>query len=83
MTDEQRDLLLIAAARYARTGAGRRIREQANMQQQEMARRIGVSTSGLWRWEHGKRRPREEAAIKWAQQLMRLELANAQTENAA
>lgn len=77
MTEEQRDLLLIAAARFARTGSGRRIREQANIRQTEMARRIGVSTSGLWRWENGQRRPREDAAIRWAQQLMRLELATA------
>lgn len=47
------------------------------MPQNEMAERVGVSTSCLWRWENGKRRPREAAAVKWAQQLMRLELDDA------
>lgn len=83
MTDEQRDLLMLAAARYARSGEGRRIRERVNMQQQEMARRIGITTSGLWRWEHGKRRPQGDAAVKWAQQLTRLELVSAHAESAA
>lgn len=78
MTDEQRDQLLIAALRYSRAGLGRKIREQANMRQQEMARRVGVDPSALWRWENGKRRPRDDAAVRWAQQLIRLELANAQ-----
>jgi transcriptional regulator with XRE-family HTH domain len=77
MTDDQRDQLLLAAARYARDGSGRRIRMQAKMRQDEMAQRVGVHTSALWRWEHGKRRPRDESAIKWAQMLARLELANA------
>lgn len=78
MTDEQQDLLLGAAARYARDGSGRRIREQANVAQRDLAARIGITTSGLWRWENGQRRPRGDAAKKWAQALMRLELANAQ-----
>ena len=79
MTDDQRDALLIAAMRYSLGGAGRRIREAANVRQQDMARRVGVDPSALWRWEHGKRRPRDDAAVRWAQQLMRLEreLANA------
>lgn len=77
MTDDQRDMLLLAAIRYARGGRGRLIREQAKVPQQEMADRVGVTTSCLWRWENGKRRPREDAAIRWAQQLMRLELADA------
>ena len=75
MTDDQRDMLLVAAVRYSRAGRGRAIRERAKVPQQEMADRVGVSSSCLWRWENGKRRPREEAAIKWAQQLMLLELA--------
>jgi transcriptional regulator with XRE-family HTH domain len=83
MTEEQRDMLLIAALRYSRDGYGRRIREQANMRQQDMAKRVGVDPSALWRWEHGKRRPRDDAAIRWAQQLMRLELASARVESAA
>jgi len=83
MTEDQRDLLLIAAARYARTGEGRRIRERANMQQQEMASRIGLTSNGLYRWERGQRRPQGEAAIRWAQQLTRLELVIPQAETAA
>lgn len=74
MTDEQRDALLVAAVRYGKNGNGRRIRERAKVQQQEMAQRIGVTTSCLWRWEYGKRRPRDEGAVKWAQELMFLEL---------
>lgn len=74
MTDDQRDMLLLAAIRYARNGRGRDIREKAKVAQQDMAERVGVSPSCLWRWETGKRRPREDAAVRWAQQLMRLEL---------
>jgi len=74
---------MLAAARYARTGEGRRIRERANMQQQEMARRIGITTSGLWRWENGRRRPQGDAAVRWAQQLTKLDLVSAQAESAA
>lgn len=77
MTEEQRDMLLVAAARYCRAGLGKQIRQQAGIAQQDMARRIGVDQSALWRWENGKRRPRDEAAVKWAQQLARLELASA------
>lgn len=79
MTEDQRDMLLQAAIRYARGGRGRQVREQAKIPQQEMADRVGVTTSCLWRWEYGKRRPREEAAVRWAQQLMLLELAAPQT----
>ncbi|GIM88770.1 helix-turn-helix domain-containing protein [Paractinoplanes toevensis] len=81
MTEDQREMLLQAAIRYARGGRGRIIREQAKVPQQEMAELIGVTTSCLWRWETGRRRPREGAAVRWAQQLMRLELVH--TENAA
>lgn len=77
MTDDQREMLLLAAIRYARGGRGRLIREHAKVTQQDMAALVGVTVSCLWRWETGKRRPREEAAIRWAQQLMRLELADA------
>ncbi|MFI5938042.1 helix-turn-helix domain-containing protein [Actinoplanes sp. NPDC051494] len=83
MTEEQRDMLLVAAVRYCRGGLGKRIRQGARMSQQEMARRVGVDTSALWRWEHGKRRPRDDAAVKWAQELMWLELASAATSTAA
>ncbi len=82
MTDDQRDLFLLAAARYARNGSGRRIREQANMRQQEMARRIGITSTGLYRWERGQRRPRGDAAVRWVQQLSRLELLTAQNSAA-
>lgn len=77
MTDDQRQLLLAAAARYAQDGTGRRIRELANMPQRDMAEHIGITTSGLWRWENGKRRPRGDAAIRWAHQLTKLELITA------
>lgn len=69
--------MLLAAIRYARGGRGRGIRQKAKVGAQEMADLVGVSTSCLWRWEHGKRKPREDAAIRWAQELMRLELAEA------
>lgn len=77
MTDEPSQVLRAAAARYAQDGSGRRIREQANMPQKEMAERLGITTSGLWRWENGKRRPRGDAGVEWARLLMRLELVNA------
>ncbi len=83
MTEDQRDLLLLTAARYARTGEGKRIRAQANVQQQDMARRVGITANGLYRWEQGQRRPHGDAAVRWVQQLSRLELMNAQNAVAA
>jgi DNA-binding transcriptional regulator YiaG len=78
MTYEQEAMLLGFAARYARTGSGKRIREQANIRQQDLAEQIGITPSGLWRWENGQRQPKGEPAMRWAQLLVRLEIMNAQ-----
>lgn len=82
MTDEERDILLLAAVRYCQGRRGKRVREQAGVSQQEMARRVGVHETALWRWENGKRRPRDEFAVKWALQLMMLD-PSSKTANVA
>ncbi len=79
MTDVD-ELLRSLAARYAEDGRGRRIRERANIQQKEMAERLGMTVSGLWRWEHGQRKPRGPKAEKWAQILSALDLSNAKAD---
>ncbi len=63
MTDVDK-LLRGLAARYAEDGRGRRIRERANILQREMAEDLGITVSGLWRWENGQRRPRGDKAVK-------------------
>jgi transcriptional regulator with XRE-family HTH domain len=80
MTAEQ-IILLGIAARRAEDGSGRRIREQANVPMRFVAQNIGVQEATISRWEKGQRRPRGEAAMKWAALLDKLERANA--KNAA
>jgi DNA-binding transcriptional regulator YiaG len=33
----------------------------------EIADAVGVGLSCVWRWEHGARAPRGDAAIRWAE----------------
>lgn len=70
-------VLLGVAARRAKDGSGRRIREQAEVAMKYVAQNIGVSEATICRWETGQRRPRGEPAVKWAALLEELERANA------
>lgn len=61
-----RELLAIARGRaLARTGQGRRIREQANVSQRELAVAAEVHPATLSRWERGESRPRSAAALRY------------------
>ncbi len=77
MTGEERMFLLGMAARCAEDGSGRRIRQQAHVPMSEIAEQIGVKVPTISRWENGQRRPRGEAAIRWAALLVSLEGSNA------
>lgn len=64
--DPQEILLLTDARTHAATGTGRQIRENARLSVAEMATAIGTDRPTLSRWETGKRRPRGDAAVRWA-----------------
>lgn len=78
MTAEELVLLGIARRR-AEDGSGRRIRETAKLSLRLIAQNIRVSEATVCRWEKGERRPRGDAAIRWAQLLDRLDRANAKS----
>jgi transcriptional regulator with XRE-family HTH domain len=73
MTGEERMFLLGMAARCAQDGSGRRIRAKANVPMSEMAQLVGVKIPTMSRWENGQRRPRGDAAVRWAALLVSLE----------
>lgn len=50
-------------------GETRQLREAARLSISEMAAACGVDQSTLWRWEMGKRLPRGEHAIRYADVL--------------
>lgn len=63
------------------TGETRRTRVAARLSISELAAACGVNQSTLWRWEQGKRLPRGERAVRYADLLDSLrEQAAAQTE---
>lgn len=70
-------LSLAEARKAARSGRGRAIREEACVSQAELARALGVSQATLSRWESGDRRPRGEAAERYARLLRKLEASGA------
>jgi DNA-binding transcriptional regulator YiaG len=64
------------------TGETRQIRVAARLSISEMAAACGVDQSTLWRWEQGKRLPRGEHAIRYADVLDSLQnQAATQTED--
>lgn len=65
-------LKLAQARRLATSGEGKTAREAAGLSLREVADVIGVSVSGLFRWENGDRRPRGEPAVAWAEFLEQL-----------
>lgn len=60
------------------SGETRQVRVAARLSISEMAAACGVDQSTLWRWEQGKRLPRGELAIRYADVLeaLRKEPAN-------
>jgi DNA-binding transcriptional regulator YiaG len=51
----------------------RRIREQAGVSQQRLARELGVTRVCVTRWELGTRRPRGHDAVAYARLLDKLQ----------
>lgn len=67
------DITRIATARaYVANGTGRLVRESARLSLAELAAQVGVHRSAVWRWEHGDRMPRGEAAEAYADVIERL-----------
>jgi transcriptional regulator with XRE-family HTH domain len=67
---DTRDLVRIAKVRaLSRTGVARRLRIAADLSLPETAGAVGVSTSTMWRWEEGQRRPTGEKALRYADLL--------------
>ena len=55
-------------ARYlARSGAGRMIREEADISVRQLARHLSVDVATLSRWERGECLPRGEGASRWVE----------------
>ena len=53
----------------AKSGAARSIRRAADLSLAEVASVVDVSVSTVWRWEHGDRSPRGEAALRYGRLL--------------
>ena len=59
-------LEILLQSRYlARSGAGRLIREEANISVRQLARHLSVDVATLSRWERGESLPRGERATRW------------------
>jgi transcriptional regulator with XRE-family HTH domain len=65
--------VLVRARRMAATGIARILREEAGLSLSEIAADVGVTKGTIWRWEHGERRPRGEAARRYVEVLDGLE----------
>jgi len=59
------------------SGRARLIRERARVSQSEVGRAIGTTGSAIAHWEAGRRVPRGDAAIRYAQLLTKLERQHA------
>ena len=67
------NLVALANVRSATAGgAARAVRLAADLSLREVAAQIGVAPSTLSRWENGERRPRGEAALRYAHLLEEL-----------
>jgi len=68
------DIATLADARQAaRSGYARELRKRAGLSQAELAFYCGVTPTAISLWESGKRRPRGEAAHRYAQLIQLLE----------
>jgi DNA-binding transcriptional regulator YiaG len=63
---------MLTIRRLQDSGQARRIREQAGVSVALLARSIGVQEATVWRWETGRSRPREDAALRWLAALERM-----------
>ena len=63
---------MLTIRRLQDSGQARRIREQAGVSAALLARSIGVQEATVWRWETGRSRPREDAALRWLEALERM-----------
>lgn len=73
MTRTDRAVLLSEARSKAATGDARRIRERRYLSRAEVAEALGVTESTVFRWESGDRKPRGDAAVRYADFLRLLE----------
>jgi transcriptional regulator with XRE-family HTH domain len=63
---------LIRVRRMAKTGTARHIREEAGLSLAEIADAAGLHKTTVFRYEHGLRRPRGEAAARYLRVLEEL-----------
>jgi hypothetical protein len=69
-------VVISRARRLARSGEGRRIREEAGLTVREMSSAVGVVPATISRWERGLGRPvRGSAVRRWVRVLDRLHSA--------
>ena len=72
--DETTRALLIARARtWARSGEGRRRREEAQLSIRDVGRAIGLSNVTIHRWETQQNLPSGDSAVRWVELLDQLE----------
>ena len=64
--------LLIEGRTAASSGRGERLREQAGLNQSDLARLVGVTPAAINRWESGERTPSGPCAIAYAKALRRI-----------
>jgi predicted transcriptional regulator len=58
----------------------RKIRENAEISQEQMGQMIGLTASAVSLLEAGRRKPRKETVVRWVNALMLLERETAETE---
>ncbi len=56
------------------SGRGRRARLAARLSLSDFAQAINVDAASLCRWEHGRTRPRRDAALRWLAAVEDLDL---------
>jgi DNA-binding transcriptional regulator YiaG len=64
---------LVTVRQLARSGRARELREAAGLSIGEIAPMIGVTSTTIWRWELGQRKPKGEAALRYAAFLLALQ----------
>lgn len=69
---------VLRARSLAANGLGRAIRLAADASLSEVGEAVGVSGPTISRWENGKRRPRGDRAVRYAQVLDQLQQHAAQ-----
>lgn len=63
---------LVRVRELVRSGAARSIRVAAGLSLGEVAESVGVAPATVWRWEHGDRVPRGDAALRYGELLQAL-----------